>query len=302
MLHNVSLYVDGGLREADLHGLASYLSQLRGVTARAAGDATSRLCGAANQAGVSPHPGKNEGIRSAEAAGPDAKADTDQGEEPAHRPQFDSIDDAAKAFASTRVHNLMHRDSFEDPLPAEVNFIARQLSRSSPRAFGHLYDAMAAMSVYRAMLPHEADPAIVFTYQIMTTWDEGDLKYHARVLVAGSPSIISIPGVVLAPARPREYYMYQASARAAGKTDEEIDERMRQTIGDRYVTHGDPRIPEILKGYALQAVFYWILGENFCDDPDCRLFNAHWQEEMLRAQLGGSYDLCPRHAGMLRGG
>jgi hypothetical protein len=76
---------------------------------------------------------------------------------------------------------------------------------------------------------------------------------------------------------------------------------MRQAIGDRYVTHGDPRIPEILKGYTLQAVFYWILGEGFCDDPDCKLFNAHWQEEMLRAQLGGSYDLCPRHAGMLRG-
>ena len=75
---------------------------------------------------------------------------------------------------------------------------------------------------------------------------------------------------------------------------------MRGAIGDRYVTHSDPRIPEILKGYALQAVAYWILGESFCDDPDCRLFNAHWQEEMLRAQLGGPYELCPRHAGMLR--
>jgi hypothetical protein len=134
----------------------------------------------------------------------------------------------------------------------------------------------------------------------MATWGEEDLKYHARVLVAGSPSIISIPGVVLAPARPREYYMYQASARAAGMSEEEIDEKMRQTIGDRYVTHGDPRIPEILKGYALQAVAYWVFGEGFCDDPDCRLFNAHWQEEMLRAQLGGPYELCPRHEQMLR--
>ena len=213
--------------------------------------------------------------------------------------RIDSIDDVARAFAATRVHNLMSRESFEDPLPAEVGFMARQLSRSGPRRFGYLYDAMAVMSIYRALLPSGEDPAVVFTYQLIATWDEGDLKYHARVLVAGSPSIISVPGVILAPARPREYYMYQAGARAAGMSDEEIDLKMKESIGDRYVTHGDPRIPEILKGYALQAAAYWIFGEDFCEDPDCRLFNAHWQEEMLRAQLGGRYELCPRHAEML---
>jgi hypothetical protein len=264
--HRVHLYDDGGEPEAGLRGLASYLSNVKGISARAAGDVLSRRAGAW-QGG-----------------------------------QFNSIEDVAQAFAATRVHNLMRRDSFEDPLPAEANFIARQLSRSSPRRFGHIYDALAAMSVYRALLPPQDDPAIVFTYQLMATWDEGDLKYHARVMVAGSPSIISIPGVVLAPARPREYYMYQAGARAAGMSDEEIDERLREVIGDRYVAHGDPRIPEIIKGYALQAVAYWVFGDGFCDDPDCRLFNAHWQEEMLHAQLDGAYELCPRHAEMLLSG
>jgi hypothetical protein len=52
----------------------------------------------------------------------------------------------------------------------------------------------------------------------------------------------------------------------------------------------------VLKGYVLQAVFYQATGEAFCDDPDCRLFNAHWQEEVLRAQRDVPYDLCPRHA------
>jgi hypothetical protein len=271
--HSVCLYDDGGAPDADLPQIASYLGRLEGIDVSIAGSVTSRL----------------------------PKTTHPESAKQGHRGPFGSIEDAAKALAGARVHNLTRRDSFEEPLPAEIDFIARQLSRSAPRRFGHLYDAMAAMSVYRTLIKPDGDPAIVFTYQLMATWDEEDLKYHARVLVAGSPSIISIPGVVLAPARPREYYMYQAGARAAGLSDEEIDERMRQAIGDRFVRHGDPRIPEIIKGYALQAVAYWVFGEGFCEDPDCRLFNAHWQEEMLRAQLDGPYELCPRHEAMLRG-
>lgn len=320
--HTVFLYDDGGAPDADLRGIASYLEQAIGIEALVAGDVTSRLAEAAPQPAADPNAATG---RQADAAGAAKRAKQSNGTEAedgaagraevnlnaeaaqraagTNRPgRFGSIKDAAQAMAATRVHNLMRRDSFEPPLPAEVDFIARQLSRLSPRKFGHLYDAMAAMSVYRDLLPAQNNPAVVFTYQIMATWDEGDLKYHARVLVAGSPSIISIPGVVLAPARPREYYMYQAGARAAGMSEEEIDARMRDTIGDRYVTHGDTRIPEILKGYALQAVAYWVFGEGFCDDPDCRLFNAHWQEEMLRAQLDGPYEFCPRHEEMLRGG
>jgi len=275
----VLLYDDGGEPEADLQGVASYIERVSGIAARVAGDITARLSQNQGPAGATGSPNARDGAVE----------------------QVGSIRDVARAFAATRVHNLMRRESFEEPLPAEVDFLARQLSRSGPRRFGYLYDAMAVMSIYRALLPSGDDPSIVFTYQLMATWDEGDLKYHARVMVAGSPSIISIPGVVLAPARPREYYMYQAGARAAGMSDEEIDLKMKETIGDRYVTHGDPRIAEILKGYALQAAAYWILGEAFCEDPDCRLFNAHWQEEMLRAQLGGKYEFCPRHEKILSG-
>ena len=205
----------------------------------------------------------------------------------------------ALALARARVHDFNRRDSFEDPLPAEVSFLERQLTRRGGRAFGHAYDGMAAMSAYRSVLAGKDALHLVFTNQIVVTWDEGDLRYHARVLVAGSPSIISVPGVVAAPARPREYYLYQQAARAAGASDDEIELKMREIMGERYVTHGDPRIPEILKGYALQAAAYWILGEPFCDDPLCRLFNAHWQEEMIRAQLGGSRELCERHSRLL---
>ena len=62
----------------------------------------------------------------------------------------------------------------------------------------------------------------------------------------------------------------------------------------------DPRLTELLKGYTMQAVFYHLFAEPFCDNPDCRLFNAHWQEEMIKAQLQGA-DFCRRHRELLEG-
>jgi hypothetical protein len=38
------------------------------------------------------------------------------------------------------------------------------------------------------------------------------------------------------------------------------------------------------EGYALQALFYYFLGEAFCENPDCRLYNAHYQSELIRSQ------------------
>ncbi len=211
----------------------------------------------------------------------------------------DSIGELALGLARARVHDLGRRDSFSDPLPAETDFLERQLKGKGRRAFGNIYDGMAAMSAYRPFMPHKDALSLIFTYQLVGTWDEGDLRYHARVLVAGSPSIVSVTGVTAAPARPREYYMYQQAARASGASDDEIELKMREMLGDRYVEPGDHRIPEILKGYALQAVAYWIFGEEFCEDRDCRLFNAHWQEEMIAAQLGGRRELCERHSRLL---
>jgi len=42
---------------------------------------------------------------------------------------------------------------------------------------------------------------------------------------------------------------------------------------------------EVIKGYIMQALFYYVVGDPFCDNHQCRLFNAHWQEDLIRAQL-----------------
>lgn len=285
--HKVCLYDAGWGSAADLTGIAAYLSHVPGVEVALAGDITSKLAPDAMPQTASPD-------------GLEMSSDAAQSPSAAARPlQPRTLKELAKALALTRVHNPNKRDSFGAPLPAEVRFLERQLERAAPSAFGHLYDGMAAMSVLRSLLRPDNELHLVFTNQVIGTWDDGDLRYHARVFVAGSPSIISVPGVVLAPARPREYYLYQGGARAAGASEDEIEMKMLEVLGDRYIVHGDSRIPEILKGCALQAVAYWLFAEAFCDDPDCRLFNAHWQEEMIRAQLGGGHELCPRHAQLL---
>lgn len=265
----VYLYDAGGAPEADLPEIAAYLSRLSGIEAAPAGDIVSAI----EKAAALP-----------ESPRPDASP---------------ALKELAERLAWTRVNNLNRKDSFEAPLPVERRFLERQLKRTARRAFGNVYDGMAAMSAFRSFLPPMGDLQIVFTNQIIGTWDDGDLRYHARVLLAGSPALVSVPGVALAPARPREYYVFQQGARATGASDCEIELKMREVMGGRYVDHDDDRTPEILKGYALQAVAYWIFGEPFCADPGCRLYNAHWQEEMIRAQLDGPYELCPRHAALL---
>jgi hypothetical protein len=49
----------------------------------------------------------------------------------------------------------------------------------------------------------------------------------------------------------------------------------------------------------MQALLYLITGEPFCNDPICRLFNAHWQHELIHAQLESLYEFCPEHQSFL---
>jgi hypothetical protein len=50
-----------------------------------------------------------------------------------------------------------------------------------------------------------------------------------------------------------------------------------------------------MKGYAMQAVFHSLIGDPFCEDRGCRLYNAHWQEELIFAHIGSEYEFCQRH-------
>ncbi|NOZ77355.1 MAG: hypothetical protein GXO65_06795 [Euryarchaeota archaeon] len=97
-------------------------------------------------------------------------------------------------------------------------------------------------------------------------------------------------GLVEAPAKPKEFYLekqFHATGDAAGL------EALKEKYRGRFLDYGDPRTTEVVKGYVMQAVFYQLTGEAFCPEKRCRLYNAHWQEEVL-AQLSEP-EFCPAH-------
>lgn len=109
----------------------------------------------------------------------------------------------------------------------------------------------------------------------------------------GFPSLISTTGIVEAPAKPKEFYELKQEYVALG-LPVPIEELKKKFRG-RFIDYDDERLTEIMKGYVMQALFYHIFGEPFCRERRCRLFNAHWQEEVLEAQLGQTGILRPAH-------
>jgi len=207
-----------------------------------------------------------------------------------------AISSLAERIARAKVRNLSGGADHFPMLQGEIDFELRRLQGQDVRAFGYLYDGGKVAAVYAELIdPSEAaDLHIVFTNQLVGTWDPGDRRYHARTIICSYPVLISTSGLVEAPARPREYYLLRQQYISLGLSDAaEIDlgPRMAETC----LFHDDPKLTEVAKGYALQAVFYHATGDPFCSDPGCRLFNAHWQKDMLYAQLGSPYELCPAH-------
>jgi hypothetical protein len=195
----------------------------------------------------------------------------------------------------------MREKAGDPPLKGEVE-VERRMLRGLTEPVGMLYDASLLAGAYtRAIAFREGQTALdpdslhlVVTYRLIGTFDSSDRRYHARTCFFAFPSIVSTTGLVVAPAKPREYYL--ARRFGGGRIGEEA---VLMALEGRFLDHEDRRTTEVMRGYLLQALFYHATGNPFCDNPECRLYNAHWQEEMLRAQLGGERDLCPSHRSVL---
>jgi hypothetical protein len=161
---------------------------------------------------------------------------------------------------------------------------------------GILYDGYKIHQLFQDLLPSEEIERttchIIFTPRLFGTFDKSDRRYHARDIICGYPSIISTTGLVEAPAKPREYYKIKQSLVMQNITT--IDEFIPEEMKNKYLVYNDPRLTEVVKGYAMQVVFYHLTSEPFCTENYCRLFNAHWQEEMLQAQLT-TPEFCDKH-------
>ena len=123
---------------------------------------------------------------------------------------------------------------------------------------------------------------VVFTDMLTCTFSEDDWRYHARAVICGTPSIVSTTGIVEAPAKPREFYVQPFAD-------------MKRKLAARFIDYGDNRMADTATGYVLQAMFFFLTGgEAFCESDSCRLYNSHWQEDLIRTQVHNPV-LCLKH-------
>ena len=130
---------------------------------------------------------------------------------------------------------------------------------------------------------------IIFTNRLTATFSEEDFRYHARALIGANPAIISTTGIVEAPTKPKQYYMELIGGFSKDKVD-----KVKEKYKDQFLEYHDGRLEKIVEGYLLQAIFYVETGDAFCDDKSCRLFNAHWQKDLLESQLADP-KFCEKH-------
>lgn len=209
------------------------------------------------------------------------------------------ISDYAKEFASIKIQELNKKIELgHEPLYGEIEYERRRILGKT-RAFGIIYDGFYLRKVFLEIIPggeRRLDFShIIFTNRLFATWDEGNQKYHLRTSIYSIPSLISTTGLIEAPAKPKEYYLLKQQYEKLGKDLTELKDKFRGS----FIDYGDKRLTEVAKGYVMQAVFYSLTGAPFCQDKGCRLYNAHWQEELIFAQLESGYEFCPRHAKLL---
>ena len=192
----------------------------------------------------------------------------------------------------------------------EKNFPLKGISNSSStneRQYKKLilYDGFMMQRLFETMINENESNTnhihIVFEDRLICTFSEEDWRYHARAIIGGSPSIISTTGIVEAPAKPKEWYIKQMQLASynIGRDGDDENDWTSSNEKEKYLDYGDYRINFAAVGYALQALFFFITeGNPFCNDINCRLYNAHWQEELIYSQVQ-SQRLCDEHATLL---
>jgi hypothetical protein len=188
-------------------------------------------------------------------------------------------------------------------IKANFSFAAKvkKLKESIVQTKGLLYDPVNTRKLFEKIesgADNRGRIDAIVTDKLIATYEESDRRLHLRAAIFGFPSIISTSGIVEAPAKPKEYYL--AKQKYSLLKAWELKEReVKQKFKDRFIEYHDPRLTEVLKGYIAQVIFFELTGNPFCEDKSCRLFNAHWQEDLLKAQIKPG-KFCKLHSQQLR--
>jgi hypothetical protein len=204
-------------------------------------------------------------------------------------------DDLAAALAAARVTNP-HDRSTGNTMLGVVRYEERALA-TPERSGGVVYDGRAVQRALNARLPDEQGLDhlhVPLLDRVVGTWGDHDGRWHKRVAVLGQPALVSVPGLYEAPAKPEAYY--EAKRNHAMLTgDAPPREVLEAEIEGDFLVANDPRTTDALKGYVLAAVTFVETGTAFCGDEACRLYDAHRQPGVVRAQLRDP-EFCETHA------
>lgn len=210
---------------------------------------------------------------------------------------FSSDRSIAHNLASSRIYNIYTPFERHAPTEEEISF-EEDAFASNPVSNIVLYDGFEVQKILLGLIPDgELSQDIfhlAFTTRLGCTYDYSDYRYHGRAVICSNPSIISTTGIIEAPAKPRAYYLSMQQSIAQGLNLDALKDQFK----GRFLEYHDKNLGAVARGYALQAIFYYITADPFCDSKECILHNAHWQEELIHAQVE-SGKLCQHHQEVL---
>ncbi|MDQ2049171.1 hypothetical protein RBH26_01605 [Natronolimnohabitans sp. A-GB9] len=205
-------------------------------------------------------------------------------------------DDLAERFAEARVPSPYDRETGNTML-GTIRYEERALENPE-REGGVLYDGVQVQRALNSALPGEERDLETLHVPILDraigTWGDHDGRWHKRVNVLGQPGLVSVPGLYEAPAKPEAYYK-EKQRHALLSGDAPPREVLENQVEGDFLVDDDPRTTDALCGYVLQAYHYLETGEAFCDRAVCRLYNAHYHEDLIDAQLREPA-FCSEHA------
>lgn len=173
-----------------------------------------------------------------------------------------------------------------------------KLKEAVVKTKGLLFDPVNTGRLFEKIKLTKDALSIIISDKLIATYEDTDKRLHLRAAIFGFPPVISTSGIVEAPAKPRDYYL-EKQKYSLLKAWELKEEELKRKFKNRFIDYHDPRLTEVLKGYIAQAIFFIFTGNPFCKNKACCLFNAHWQEELIRAQLK-SGKFCKFHKAELK--
>ena len=210
-----------------------------------------------------------------------------------------SKNNTAEKIASCRIFNLIKPYERHIPNKDEIIFEQENITDTAKTENIIMYDGFELQKILTDLIPNKERDSdsfhVFFTNKLTCTYDYNDYRYHGRALIGANPSIISTTGIIEAPAKPREYYLELMTNYTQGINVESIKQKYKGT----YLEYNDARLSKIIEGYLLQAIFYYETADAFCNKTECRLFNAHWQKELIYSQIE-SGQLCESHKQILK--